>query len=153
MAGAVTLDRGRRPSPRPRLGKYLAQKAGPPRHHSRTGACIKMRADKQGRQRTEFDKNKRRILATQSVCGICGMPVDKTLRYPHPLAPTVDHIIPLNKGGHPSSMENLQLAHWMCNRQKSDKVLSAQGYLLSAAEAPSPSSEFPLARDWATYKR
>ena len=87
-----------------------------------------MRADRQGRQRSEFDKNKRRILATQSVCGICGMPVDKTLRYPHPLAPTVDHIIPLNKGGHPSSLENLQLVGnlskikrievttWICRR-------------------------------------
>ena len=113
-----------------------------------------MRADRQGRQRSEFDKNKRRILATQSVCGICGMPVDKTLRYPHPLAPTVDHIIPLNKGGHPSSLENLQLAHWMCNRQKSDKLLSANGNLLSAAEAPADTSPaFPFAQNWETYRR
>ncbi len=28
----------------------------------------------------------------------------------------------IKKGGHPSDLENLQLAHWMCNRQKSDKI-------------------------------
>ncbi|MCD8096410.1 MAG: HNH endonuclease [Ruminococcus sp.] len=30
--------------------------------------------------------------------------------------------MPLAKGGHPSAIENLQLAHRCCNRQKSDKL-------------------------------
>jgi hypothetical protein len=35
---------------------------------------------------------------------------------------TVDHVIPLNKGGE-NSIENLALACFHCNRQKSDKVI------------------------------
>ena len=81
------------------------------------------RPDKDGTHRGAFEKNKKRIYATQTVCGICGKPVDFSLKYPHPLAPCIDHIIPINKGGHPSDIDNLQLAHWTCNRQKSDKLI------------------------------
>ena len=70
-----------------------------------------------------LEKNKKRIFATQSVCAICGKPVDFNLKYPHPLSATIDHIIPLEKGGHPSDIDNLQLAHRCCNRQKSDKLM------------------------------
>ncbi|WCZ54951.1 HNH endonuclease [Latilactobacillus phage TMW 1.1365 P1] len=38
------------------------------------------------------------------------------------MSAVIDHIIPVSKGGHPSAMDNLQLAHWSCNRQKSDKL-------------------------------
>ena len=48
-------------------------------------------------------------MATQSHCGICGQPVDKNLKHGHPMAPCVDHIIPIAKGGHPSDIE---LAAW-----------------------------------------
>ena len=85
-------------------------------------AARSYRPDREGRHRTQFEKNKRTILRTQEICGICGKPVDKTLRYPHPMSPTVDHIIPVVKGGHPSDLDNLQLAHWCCNRQKSDSL-------------------------------
>lgn len=57
------------------------------------------------------------------MCGICGKPVDFTYKYPHPLSLYIDHIIPVAKGGHPSDLDNLQLAHWTCNRQKSDKLI------------------------------
>lgn len=83
---------------------------------------MKERPDKKGPHRVQFEKNKKRILMTETVCGICGQPVDKNLKPPHPLSAVIDHIIPINKGGHPSDMQNLQLAHWQCNRQKSDKV-------------------------------
>lgn len=81
------------------------------------------RPDKDGKHRAQFEKNKKRIYATQTVCAICGKPVDFNLKYPHPLSPTIDHIIPLAKGGHPSDIDNLQLAHRCCNRQKSDKLV------------------------------
>ena len=81
------------------------------------------RPDKDGKHRAQFEKNRKRIFATQTVCAICGKPVDFSLKYPHPLSPTVDHIIPLAKGGHPSDIDNLQLAHRCCNRQKSDKLI------------------------------
>ena len=69
-----------------------------------------------------YEANRRLIIASQEVCGICGMPVDKTLKSPHPMSATVDHIIPVAKGGHPSDINNLQLAHRSCNRAKSDKT-------------------------------
>ena len=49
------------------------------------------RPDRDGTHRGMFDKNKKKIYATQTVCGICGMPVDFSLRYPHPLSPCIDH--------------------------------------------------------------
>lgn len=82
-----------------------------------------VRADHEGPHRQTFEKNKKKILAAQSVCGICGKEVDKKLRYPHPLSPVIDHIIPVIKGGHPSDLDNLQLAHMCCNRQKADKLV------------------------------
>lgn len=81
------------------------------------------RADREGTHRGAFERNKKKIFATQTVCGICGKPVDFEQKYPHPLSPCIDHIIPIAKGGHPSDLENLQLAHWTCNRQKSDKLI------------------------------
>lgn len=66
--------------------------------------------------------NAKIIYATQSVCSICGKPVDKSLKAPHPLSKTVDHVIPVSRGGHPSAIENLALAHRECNQRKSDKL-------------------------------
>lgn len=90
------------------------------------GGVPMVRADKQGPHRVAFERNKKRILKTKHTCGICGQDVDKTLAYPHPLSPAIDHIIPVSKGGHPSNMDNLQLTHWKCNRDKSDKLYSGQ---------------------------
>ena len=84
----------------------------------------KNRPDQDGKHRATFDKNKKKIYQTQTLCGICGKPVDFSKKYPDPLSPCIDHIIPVSKGGHPSDIDNLQLAHWECNRQKSDKLFA-----------------------------
>ena len=106
------------------------------------------RPDRDGPHRVQFERNRKRILMQQEVCGICGKPVDKSLKFPHPLSPTVDHIIPIDRGGHPSAIENLQLAHFACNRQKSNR-LQAQANGQPTAE---PMRMLPLSRDWRTYK-
>lgn len=80
------------------------------------------RPDRTGTHRTVYESNRKKILKTQNICGICGKEVDKKLKPPHPLAPAIDHIVPVAKGGHPSDITNLQLAHSTCNRQKSDKL-------------------------------
>lgn len=107
-----------------------------------------MRADRQGGHRVAFEKNKKIILKTQNVCGICGRPVDKNLRAPDPMSPVIDHIIPLNKGGHPSDITNLQLAHWTCNRQKSDKLVK------EPTKEPQVlgNRNLPQSIDWASYR-
>ena len=81
------------------------------------------RLDRVPGHRGAYEAARRKILATQDICGICGKPVDKTLKSPHPMSATVDHIIPLDKGGHPSDLSNLQLAHRCCNREKSNKLV------------------------------
>ena len=74
----------------------------------------------------------------------------KGLRYPHPLSPCIDHIVPVAKGGHPSDLSNLQLAHWTCNRQKSDKLLRPR----QAAQEDEVLSNriLPQSRDWTAYR-
>lgn len=54
-------------------------------------------------------------------CKICGGKVKKNDKVPHPMAATLDHIVPLNKGG-THEKRNVQLAHFICNSMKSDGV-------------------------------
>lgn len=108
------------------------------------------RPDKDGAHRGAADRNKKKILLTQTVCGICGKEVDKDLRYPHPLSPCVDHIVPIARGGHPSDISNMQLAHWTCNRQKADKLLKRHRKALE--EETLSNRILPQSCDWAAYR-
>lgn len=110
-----------------------------------------LRADRTGQHRVAFEKNKKIILKTQSVCGICGRPVDKRLKYPDPMSAVIDHIIPINKGGHPSDMDNLQLAHWSCNRQKSDKLFKNKENK-SVDVKTIGNRNLPQSLDWSKYR-
>ena len=106
-----------------------------------------LRADRQGAHRTQFERNRKRILKTQNVCGICGKPVDVSLKQGTPMSPVIDHIIPVAKGGHPSDISNLQLAHWCCNRQKSDKV-----YKNVEEKKVLGNRNLPQSRNWADFR-
>lgn len=99
--------------------------------------------------RQEYERNRKTILATQEICAICGKPVDKTLKPPDPMSATVDHIIPIAKGGHPSDLSNLQLAHRCCNIRKSDRLESADS---PKAEAEVDQRSLPWSCDWLSYK-
>src|SRR5690625_3088238 len=55
------------------------------------------------------------------ICGICNEPVDPALKHPHRMSATLDHIMPLSRGG-AHSRDNAQCAHWICNMQKGAKV-------------------------------
>lgn len=107
-----------------------------------------LRPDHNGTQRAVFESNKKKIYATQRVCGICGKAVDFRLKFPHPLSPCIDHIMPVAKGGHPSDIANLQLAHMCCNRQKSDKIVEKQDFQ-TGMELVS-NRLLPLTFDWKT---
>ena len=112
----------------------------------------KNRPDQDGKHRAQFDKNKKKIYATQSVCGICGQPVDFGLKYPHPLSPCIDHIVPIAKGGHPSDIDNLQLAHWCCNREKSDKLFFANVKKKEVAQEIVGNRILPHTIKWDEYR-
>lgn len=53
-------------------------------------------------------------------CGICGEAMDRSLRRPDPLSKSIDHILPLSKGG-AHAQSNLQWAHLVCNFRKGDR--------------------------------
>lgn len=57
-------------------------------------------------------------------CGLCGRGVDRALSSTAPLGPTLDHIVPLSCGGS-HTYENVQLAHWACNRRKGANHVAA----------------------------
>lgn len=63
-----------------------------------------------------------RVLREEELCWLCGHWVDKTLPTPHPLAPEVDHVVPVAAGGAQYARENARLSHRRCNRAKSDAV-------------------------------
>lgn len=54
-------------------------------------------------------------------CGICGEAIDLDLEHPDPLSKSIDHVIPISKGGE-HSLTNCQLAHLGCNVRKSNKL-------------------------------
>ncbi len=110
---------------------------------------MKIRLDKQGTHRTEYEKNKKRLLRTQNHCSICGKPIDMNLQNPDPLSPCIDHVIPVSKGGHPSDMKNLQLAHWQCNRQKSDKLFKN---IEQKEKIQIGNRNLPQSKDWMSYR-
>lgn len=69
---------------------------------------------------------KRFVRNAEPICGVCGRHVDKTLKFPHPGSPSVDHIQPLARGGKAMDQSGWQLAHLGCNRWKSDKLDTGQ---------------------------
>ena len=57
------------------------------------------------------------------ICFVCSGLVDRTLRWPHPGAATVEHIVPLAREGR-SEDGNLTISHAACNRKKGTQLLS-----------------------------
>jgi len=51
------------------------------------------------------------------ICRLCNESVDRFAVHPEPLAPTIDHIIPVSKGGTDDEY-NLRLAHSSCNTKR-----------------------------------
>lgn len=86
---------------------------------------------------------RQRVLAAYDVCAICGKPVDKTLKTPHPMSAEVDELIPVSRGGDPYSFTNCRLTHRICNRMKSDKTDEhARALLAGRQEVKSSSMPF-----------
>lgn len=53
------------------------------------------------------------------ICNICLEAIDPTLRFPHIMAATVEHVIPLCRGG-THTWDNVRPAHARCNFDKGD---------------------------------
>ena len=55
-------------------------------------------------------------------CFVCGQKIDFTLVYPDPMYRTLEHIVPLSKGGE-HSYNNTALSHLVCNQRKNAKIV------------------------------
>ncbi len=56
------------------------------------------------------------------ICQICHKRVDKRFKYPNPMSASLDHILPLSRGG-THTYANIQLTHWVCNISKKNNIL------------------------------
>lgn len=54
-------------------------------------------------------------------CHICTESIDFELAWPHPRSKSMDHVIPIAKGGG-HELSNVKMAHLTCNQRKSDKL-------------------------------
>ena len=59
------------------------------------------------------------------MCALCGEPVDRELKYPDPRSKSVDHTVPISKGGE-HSYANTKVAHLLCNTSAGAKGRQCQ---------------------------
>ena len=110
------------------------------------------RPDRDGNHQTAYANHRKIILAQQDYCALCGKPVDKSLKFPHPMSASVDHIIPVAKGGHPSALDNLQLTHLICNQVKSSKLTQENNKDLEKKAKDVGNQDLPLSYHWESYR-
>lgn len=79
-------------------------------------------------RKMRMDSREREVFSRREIyerdmwfCMLCGGRTDPTKSVPHPLAPTLDHTIPIAKGGC-HTRRNVQTAHFICNSLKSDSL-------------------------------
>lgn len=56
------------------------------------------------------------------ICCICNKKIDRNLRVPNWNAATIEHIIPICKGG-THTWDNVRPSHYKCNLDKGDSLL------------------------------
>ncbi|MEU9611901.1 HNH endonuclease [Streptomyces sp. NPDC048209] len=55
-------------------------------------------------------------------CQLCLLPIDPSIAWPDTMSASIDHVIPLSRGG-AHSMANVQSAHLGCNCSKGTKLM------------------------------
>ena len=58
-------------------------------------------------------------------CHLCGKPIAKDQIVPHPRALTMDHVVPLARGGDDVAA-NIRIAHFLCNATKGLRAMDEQ---------------------------
>jgi len=56
------------------------------------------------------------------ICYLCDSPIDMQLPRTSKRGATIDHVVPISRGG-VDELENLRLVHWECNNRKSNKLV------------------------------
>ena len=78
-----------------------------------------------GNKPGSWKRFRRRFLTIQRykgehVCHYCEELIDVTVRPPAPLALTIDHVVPLSKGGGLKDKDNVVVSCYQCNMLKGD---------------------------------
>lgn len=68
---------------------------------------------------------RRRVLAEETICHLCGHEVDVTLPAGMPDSPELDEIVPVSLGGSPTDRANIRLAHRICNQRRGNRDIDA----------------------------
>lgn len=94
------------------------------------------------RNTSRRDRHRKHVARGKPPCHLCGQDIDYTAHHLEPLSFTIDHVIPLDKGGPdelflPDGTPQILPAHRKCNREKSNS-----GTAIKAAVA------FVTARRW-----
>lgn len=86
------------------------------RRLSRREYAIKLRCESWG---VRYTRVSRAAVFRRSawVCQLCQEPVDRLRKFPDPGSASLDHVVPLSRGGH-HVLANCQLAHLGCNSSK-----------------------------------
>lgn len=58
------------------------------------------------------------------VCCLCGQPLNLTVNGNHPDGPTLEHVIPVSRGGSPDDPRNLSSSHRRCNVSRGNRLVS-----------------------------
>jgi hypothetical protein len=59
------------------------------------------------------------------MCHLCDLPVSRTLKHPHPMSPSIDHLVPQHHDGS-DDPANLATAHLACNVHKHTAAMGEQ---------------------------
>lgn len=62
----------------------------------------------------------KKLVYQREICWLCGKPVNYDVPSRHPLAPSLDHRLPLIRGGDLLDINNAELAHYGCNSSRQD---------------------------------
>lgn len=63
------------------------------------------------RKTSRWQRIRKQLLAENDICWLCG----------HPGADSIDHVVPIRRGGEPFELSNLRPAHFGCNSRKRDR--------------------------------
>ena len=110
------------------------------------------RPDRDGTHRLAFERNKKKIYATQTVCGICGKPVDFSCKFPHPLSPCIDHIIPSRQGRPPQRPCQPAAGAFLVQPAEERQAVYA-GRRAEPSRTQTPPLALPLSTDWTSRPR
>lgn len=75
-----------------------------------------------GRDSAEWRRRRREFKALGLPCWLCGRDIDYELPFPDRWSFTLDHRVPMSKGGDPLDPGNLAPAHYICNNRKGNRL-------------------------------